>query len=139
MKISARSMYQGQSHYIDVAQGAIFMRFWAGWQYWKNQFGPIMSNFWGRFFHVFVGKKMIYFLKHCSVYTKKLHNIFFLEYFFNFVWFFWAKNRLNIHNQLCITLLDTPPCTTSMYIMTFIRAVGTGGKGRGAIGPLARF
>ena len=27
MKISARSMYQGQSHYRDVAQGAIFIRF----------------------------------------------------------------------------------------------------------------
>ena len=27
MKISARSMYQGQSHYIDFAHGAIFMRF----------------------------------------------------------------------------------------------------------------
>ena len=23
--------------------------FWAGWQYWKNNFGPIMINFWGRF------------------------------------------------------------------------------------------
>ena len=26
MKISARSMYQGQSHYTYVAQGAIFIR-----------------------------------------------------------------------------------------------------------------
>ena len=31
--------------------------------------------------------------------------------------FFLAKNRLNIHNQLCIALLETPPCATSMYLM----------------------
>ena len=33
---------------------------WAGWHYWKKKtFGPIMSNFWGRVFQVFVGKKPI--------------------------------------------------------------------------------
>ena len=58
-----------QSHYIEVAQGAIFMEqnmrfvhFWAGWQYWKKNFEPIMSN--QVFFHVFVGKKNVnFFLK----------------------------------------------------------------------------
>ena len=25
-------------------------------------------------------------------------------------------SRLNIHNQLCITLLETPPCANSIYI-----------------------
>ena len=30
---------------------------WAGWHYWKKTIGPIMSNFWGRFFQVFVGQK----------------------------------------------------------------------------------
>ena len=30
---------------------------WADWQYWKKGSGPIMSNFWGCFFHVFRGKK----------------------------------------------------------------------------------
>ena len=28
---------------------------WAG--LWNKMFGPIMSNFWGRFFQLFVGKK----------------------------------------------------------------------------------
>ena len=36
MKISARSMYQGQSHYTDVAQGAIFIRFWSVGNIEKN-------------------------------------------------------------------------------------------------------
>ena len=54
-----------QSHYIEVAQVAIFMEqnmslgwFLVGWQYWKKGFGLIMSNFWDRFLHVFMGKKM---------------------------------------------------------------------------------
>ena len=34
--------------------------FWASWQYWKKSFGEIMSNFWVRFFHVFMGKKFKY-------------------------------------------------------------------------------
>ena len=56
-----------QSHYIEVAQGDIFMeqKMWfglvLGWMSIgnteKNKFGPIMSNFWGRFFHVFGCKK----------------------------------------------------------------------------------
>ena len=37
---------------------------WASWHYRKKKIGPIMSNFWGRFFHVFMGKKMFWtFLK----------------------------------------------------------------------------
>ena len=61
---------------------------WAG--LWEKRFGPIMSNFWGRFFQLFVVKKKILkiFWKHCSVRTEKLHrkkvkkNIIFLEEFF---------------------------------------------------------
>ena len=49
--------------------------------------------------------------KYCSVRTIKLHNISFIKLFFNFCL---AKNRLNIHNQLCIVLLETPPCATSI-------------------------
>ena len=71
-------------HCIEFAQG-----FWAGWQYWKNKFGSIMSNFWGQFFHVFVGKKELFFSKkYCIVCTKKLHIL----YSLNFFWiFFWLK------------------------------------------------
>ena len=40
--------------------------------------GPIMSNFWGRVFHVFRGKKNVQiFLKFCSVRSKKLHKMMF--------------------------------------------------------------
>ena len=42
----------------------------------KKKFGPIMNNFWGRFFHVFGCKKNeIFFWKCCSIRTEKLHNI----------------------------------------------------------------
>ena len=30
---------------------------WVSWHFWKKPFGPIMSNFWGGFFQVFVVKK----------------------------------------------------------------------------------
>ena len=54
-----------QSHYIEVAQGDIFMEqkivIWAGFgpigNTEKKKFGPIMSNFRGRVFHVFRYKK----------------------------------------------------------------------------------
>ena len=48
------------------------------------------------------------FKKCCSNRTKKLHNIPFL------FWILFAQNRLNIHNQLCFALLETPPCATSI-------------------------
>ena len=43
----------------------------------KKGSGPIMSNFWGCFFHVFSGKKKMYFFfkKHCIVLTKNLHKM----------------------------------------------------------------
>jgi hypothetical protein len=54
-----------------------------------------MSNFRGLFFHVFMGKFFfkVFFKKHCSVRTKKLHNTSFMNfiYFFNFVL---PQNRL---------------------------------------------
>ena len=53
-----------QGHYIEVAQGAIFME--QSMRFGlilgrlailkKKSFGPIMSNFWDGFFHVFIGK-----------------------------------------------------------------------------------
>ena len=48
--------------------------FWAAGPYlWKKSLGLIMSNFWGSFFYVFMGK--IFFWKYCSVRTKKMHWI----------------------------------------------------------------
>ena len=64
---------------------------WAG--LWNKRFGPIMSNFWGRFFQLFVGN---FFWKHCCDRTEKLHrkkiNNFFwgggIFFFFMFLSFF---------------------------------------------------
>jgi hypothetical protein len=61
---------------------------WAG--LWNKKFGPIMSNFWGRFFQLFVGKKkkknfeniLASALKSCI--EKKVNFLIFL--------FFWGKN-----------------------------------------------
>jgi hypothetical protein len=64
-------------------QGDIFMeqKMWFGLvgNTEKKKFGLIMSNFWGRFFHVFRGKKkcLTFLKKDCSVCTKKLHKIFY--------------------------------------------------------------
>ena len=49
----------------------------------EKNVGPIMSNFWVRFFHVFgVTFFFLIFWKHYSVCTKKLHNTFFIKKFF---------------------------------------------------------
>ena len=47
------------------------------WQYWKKHLGPIMSNFWRRFFSCFQGQKniSILFWKYFSIRTKKLHSL----------------------------------------------------------------
>ena len=56
-------------------------QFWAGLgsraSTWKKSLGPIMSNFWGRFFLCFHGQKinLIFFWKYCRVRTEKLHRI----------------------------------------------------------------
>ena len=49
--------------------------FWANTE--KKGSWPIMSNLLKWFFHVFRGKikKLKYFLKHCSIRTKKLHKM----------------------------------------------------------------
>ena len=82
---------------------------WADFWPVGKKIGPIMSNFWGRFFHVFMDKKkcLKFFWKHCSICTEKLHNI---SLFFHFLFIFLPQNRLNIHNQLCITLLELLFC-----------------------------
>ena len=67
----------------------------------KKNGGPIISNFWGRFFQVFWGKKISYLKKniYTSVRTKKLHKNNFFNFFKNllkfifdlFLIFFWLK------------------------------------------------
>ena len=97
--------YCTQSHYKEVAQGSIVMeqklRF--GMDLGRlailtKKLGLIMSNSWGRLFHVFVGN--FFALKSCII------------TFYNF--FYTFLNRLNIHNQLCIALLETLPRATSI-------------------------
>ena len=102
-----------QSHYIEVRKEAIFMEHNMRFRLilgqvaiLKKKIEPIMCNFWSRFFKVFMGN--FFFFKHCSVHTKKLHNISYI--FYSFL----AKNRLNIHNQLCIAPQETPFCATSI-------------------------
>ena len=72
-----------QSHYIEVTQEDIFMeqnmRFGlilGRLAILKKNGGPIMSNIWGWFFHVFRGKKKFKILfKNCSIRTKTLHKM----------------------------------------------------------------
>ena len=45
--------------------------FCTSWQYWKINFGLIMRDFWGQFFHVLMSKKKFF-----SIRTIKMHNIF---------------------------------------------------------------
>ena len=74
----------------------------------------IMSNFWLRFFYVIMGKIYIYifFLNIVASALKScIKSFIFLFWFLNFVL---AQNRLNIHNQLYIALLETHPCATSI-------------------------
>ena len=62
---------------------------------------------------MFSGTKKHFFLNYCSVLAKKLHiNMSSINFFLNF---FLAQNRLNIHNQLCTVLLETPPIYPKTY------------------------
>ena len=48
--------------------------FWAGWQYWKKNWGQSWATFEG-VFNVFWGKNNLnFFKKYCSVRSKKLHT-----------------------------------------------------------------
>ena len=70
-----------------------------------KKMGPIMSNFWERFFHVFRGKKKYYFLSA----LKMLHKMKVRKLEKNFLkkitMELWAKN---IHIQFYLALLETP-------------------------------
>ena len=73
---------------IEKSCGGRFLRnrnwylgwIWAGWHYWKKTFGPIMSNFCGRFFSSFCGQRKNQ--KHCNVCTKKLYRMKLRGFFF---------------------------------------------------------
>ena len=119
-----------QSHYICRSpagrhfygtENEIWAGFWAGRQYWKKSFWPIMSNFWGWFFHVFMDKNKVW-----NVFKNILAST--LKSCIKWRWENPPNNslkssytfyipRLNNHNQLCIALLEMPPCATSI-IMT---------------------
>ena len=61
------------------------------------------------FFSCFQGQNFLF--KYYSVHTKKVHNMPFINIFFILGG---AQNRLNIHNQLCLALLETPQSVTSL-------------------------
>jgi hypothetical protein len=49
-----------------------------------------------------------------SCFHEQIKCCFFLKVAKNFFFeLFLAKSRLNIHNQLCIAVIETPPCATS--------------------------
>ena len=82
----------------------------------KKKIGSIMSNFCGRFFHVFVGKQKCWNLKnkHCSVCTKKLHYISFIKSFFYF--FYWQK--IGKYSQSIVYCSTRDTFLRDFYIMT---------------------
>ena len=59
---------------------------------WKKRFGQIMSNFWGRFFQLFVGKKKKKW-KHCSLHTEKFYRKKVKKKFVVDFFFFFKKNQ----------------------------------------------
>ena len=69
----------------------------------KKTFGPIVSNFWGQFF-MFSWPKNRFKLKKKYTIASALKKYIKKEFL----------NRLNNHNQLCIVLLEMPPCATSV-------------------------
>ena len=111
-----------QSHYIEVLQGAIFvkqnMKFGLilGWlAVLKKQLGQLTATLETDFFHVFMSKKIEHLKKNIVEFALKSRIIsftkFFLTFFFDFIL---QKNRLHIHNLLCIALLETPSFATSI-------------------------
>ena len=102
-----------QSHYIEVTQGAIFMEQNMRFGLILGRLAMLKKKSWGADYEqllmaissCFQGQNKIYiYFKYRSVCTKKLHNIYYFD-------FFWQKDKLNIHNQLCSALLKTPLCT----------------------------
>ena len=77
-----------QSHYREISRWEILWNrnwdlgwIWASWHYiLKKKIGSIMSNFLGRFFQVFMGKKKFKNQKHCSV-LKRLKKYCFFKHF----------------------------------------------------------
>ena len=81
----------------------------------KKAWGQLGATFEGSFFMFSGPKKYLkLFQKYCSIHIKKLHTLFYSLFFFWIFWFYLDQNRLNIHNQLCLALLETPLCRTSI-------------------------
>ena len=112
---NTKSLYKSRagSHFYGTEYIWALGWFWVSWQYWELNFGPIVSNFWGCFFHVFRGKKGFFFSNIVAsnivasvLKSEKLHNISFIikkiEVCFDY---FLATNRLNIHNAETILLI----------------------------------
>ena len=99
---------------------------WAG--LWNKMFGPIMSNFWGRFFQLFVGKKKKkIFWKHCSVRTEKLHRKKVKKIFIFFGKnFFFQKNQFFLGLKIWVYILRPSDQTSvSFYCVCILWSVGT--------------
>ena len=79
----------------------------------NNNLGQLLTTFQGSFScfqgqFLFILSIIVPTLKSCK------HNISLYIIFETFLNLFLAQNRLNIHNQLCHALLETPPCATSI-------------------------
>ena len=101
-------MEQNRIFGLILGQLAILKKNWADYE---QLLRSVFSCFQGQFF---------FFFKLSSVRTKKLHDIMIslLNFFLIFFKHFFGKNRLNIHNQLCIALLDIP--LHNFFIMTLV-------------------
>ena len=71
----------------------------------EKTIGPIISKFWGQFFHVFIIKLLFRKKTHYSVRTKKLHNISFVKIFLDFCRFLFCSTRDTLPRDLCIIIL----------------------------------
>ena len=99
----------GQSHYIEVVQRAIFMeqnmRFGlilGRLAILKKKLGTIMSNFLGRFFHVFMGKKISFFFKNTVA----------------CFWIFWGAEKFTIN-----CAFSTGDTSVRDFYMTLLQAI----------------
>jgi len=109
-----------QSCYIEVAQGAIFME-------QNMRFGLILGRLsilkkknWANYeqllrlvFSCFRGQKNMlnFFLKHCSIRTKKLHNMSFI------IFFFWFKKN-GKYSQSIVYCSTRDTSLRDFYILT---------------------
>ena len=98
-----------------------FLAIWAA--VLKKKFGPIKSNFWGQFFHVFIGKKMCnFFWKLCRS-ALKFWN-FYLNFFrptagFESRGYDKSDAELSVLSHLCLLLLSWHQKITKWQLFLF--------------------